>query len=115
MPDGNSTTHLAVRAEDITVLPWDRSSGHDLRARLEGLIPVGSHVIAELTLNGTTRLEAALIHADASTLERHLAADVAVRIAPERVLFLTDANSTVAVERQPGVLSRTQVGDRGNV
>ncbi len=87
VPPGNGITHLAMHAEDITVLPWSDNGGHALRGRLEGLIPAASHVIAEVTVNATVRLEAFLAYADASALERHPVADVAVRLAPERVLF----------------------------
>ncbi len=86
-------THLAIRAEDITVLPWAGKSDQDICARLDELIPVGSHVIAELTVNGNWRLEATLTHSVAASLGSHLAADVAVRIIPDQVLFLTDGGA----------------------
>lgn len=83
--------HVAIRAEDITVHPRADRARDLLPARLDGLIPVGAHVIAELTVDGTCRLEAVVGYSEAAALERCLGADVGVRIDPDRIIFLLDA------------------------
>ena len=87
---GNGITHWAVRAEDIGVYPWDANNSQVLRGRLEELIPVGSHVVAHLTVNDRWPLEAALSHADTAALMSRQTEDVAIRIAYDRILYLTD-------------------------
>jgi len=83
-------THIAIRAEDITIRPRADQANEHVSARLDELIPVGSHVIAELTVGETWRLEAAVAHSEAVTLERCLGAEVEVRIDRDRIIFLTD-------------------------
>lgn len=86
---GGDSTHVAIRAEDIAVVPWAERRGEDLRGRLDELIPAGAHVIAHLTVNGVWRIEAAVSYPEAALLERHLNGDVAVRIDPGQVLHVT--------------------------
>ncbi len=92
VPDGaeNGYTHVAVRPEDVGVHPLAEGGPGALRARLTGLIPVGSHVIAELALGGAASMEAAVSYDYAAALEPLVAGDVAVSLRRDGVLYLSD-------------------------
>jgi len=87
--DGTEITHVAVRPEDITVLPGGDCAAGTFRARLDDVIPTGSHVIAELIVHGTLRLEVSLPPAHAARIERMLHQEVTASIQSQNVIYLT--------------------------
>lgn len=82
-------THLAFRAEDVSLVPGSLDGGLTLPARLEGLIPLTSHVVAELTILGSIPVEANISRAAAEHLDGHLGAAVNMHVARERILLLS--------------------------
>jgi len=92
-PEQAGVTHAAVRPEDVTLLSGDAqpddSAAAIFRARLEDLIPTGAHVIAELIVSGTLRLEALLPPAHAEQFRRSLHQEVTASISPRNVIQLT--------------------------
>jgi len=94
--------HVAIRAEDITVHPRADQARDLLSARLDGLIPVVAHVIAELTVNEACRLEAVVGYSETTALERCLGAEVGVRVDPDRILMLMDSEGAEARRTVPG-------------
>lgn len=90
-PTNNGCTHIAVRPEDVNVIAADHAHPDAVSARLDTLTPLGSRVIAELTLNGSLHLEAMLNHKQAAALERSVCDRVHVAIDHRSLIHLSDA------------------------
>ncbi len=86
----NGSTHWAIRAEDVELLGPADKLAYGLPARLEDLIPLGSHAIAELVAGAEFRLEAAVTHDQVAALTGQLGRDIWVRLAPDRILLLVE-------------------------
>ena len=83
-------THVAVRPEAVNIMAADHARVDAVPARLDALAPLGSWVIAELTLDGSLRLEAMLSYELAATLKRSINDRIHVAIDRRGLIYLSD-------------------------
>lgn len=89
VPTAGGPTHAAVRAEHVRVAPIEQAPPGSVPARLDAVIPLGLGAVAELTVDGSLRLEATLDAARADALAR-CPGQVMVSIAEGGVILLAD-------------------------
>ncbi len=99
-------THVAVRAQDINIMPAHHSPPDAVPARLDTLIPLDSRTIAQLTLNGSLRLEALIDHDQAATLGNIGSDRIRVSITDGRLIYLSNDHADSKQETSMGGLSK---------